>query len=163
MANLLKLGLFLLIISPAVAQTNVQGGNVIFSSEFINIAYAPKDVLQKMLLSVKKFSSGKEGIEFSFVIRPVKEMPEVNPDSIILTSADFKILAIHRPVFDSTYALMNLDLSYNSVHWLEDGDIGFLKEEMISDITIFVNRLPATIRLNKKTQKQLRDIMRTNL
>ncbi len=137
------------------AQTNINNGNVVFSTNLTAFSYTPETVISKAFYSIKKFVNGKEGIEFSFLIKPVKDMPKVNLDSIILTSADFKILAIHKPVFDTTYSLMDITLSYNTVHSLDDAAIKFLKEEMISDITLYIDDSPVTIRLNKKSQSKL--------
>jgi len=137
------------------AQTNINNGNVVFSTDLTAISYEPETIISKSFYSIKKFVNGKEGIEFSFLIKPVKDMPKVNLDSIILTSVGFKILSIHQPVFDTTYSLMDITLSYNTVHSLDDTAIKFLKEEMISDITLFIDNSPVTIRLNKKSQSKL--------
>jgi hypothetical protein len=137
------------------AQTNINKGNIVFSTDLTAISYAPETIISKSFYSMKKFVNGKEGIEFSFLIKPVKDMPQVNLDSIILTSSDFKILAIHKPIFDTTYSLMDITLSYNTVHSLDDLAIRFLKEEMISDITLYIDNSPVTIRLNKKSQMKL--------
>ena len=147
--------LFIFSTTHLSAQTNVNNGNVVFSTNLTAVSFEPETVISKVFYSIKKFVNGKEGIEFSFLIKPVKDMPKVNLDSIILTSADFKILAIHKAVFDTTYSLMDITLSYNTVHSLDDAAIKFLKEEMISDITLYIDDSPVTIRLTKKSQSKL--------
>jgi hypothetical protein len=163
MKNFITAAIFILSAFQLKAQINIEDDNTILSSELTAINYMPKDVILKMFYSVKKFGTGKQGIEFSFIIKPKKDMPKVNLDSIILRSIDYKILPIHKTYFDTTYSLMDISLSYNTVHLLDDAAIKFLKEEMISDITIFVDHSPITIRIDKKSQKKMNQIMKSNL
>jgi hypothetical protein len=157
---------FIIIIFATIrlsAQTNIKDASIVFSTELTNIMSEPTSTVLKTSYSIKKFLNGKQGIEFSFLIRPQKDMPQVNLDSIILSSSDYKILAVHKPYFDTSYALMDMNMSYSTVHWLDETAVRFLQDEMISEIILFVDKSPITIRLNKKSQKKLNADAKLNL
>ncbi|HLK29998.1 MAG TPA: hypothetical protein VKT28_15565 [Puia sp.] len=162
MKNFVLIGLFFFLVKHTFAQTNIKDANIVFTTPLTNFQYSPTNTILRIDYSIKKFVNGKQGIQFSFLVKPEKDMPQVNLDSIILTSTDYKILALHKSYFDTSYAFADLNLSFTTIHWVDEAAINFLKKEMISDITIFLDHSPVTIRLNKKSQKKLNEDAKLN-
>ena len=152
----LALVFIFLLIGNLQSQVNIKDNNIVYSSELKNLGFEPASPIIKLSYSVKKFVTGRDGIQFSVLVSPEKNMPIVNMDSILFTSTDYKFLTINKPYSDTTDYLINMNISYNAVHLLDDNAIKFLQNESVLEITFFVNQKAIPIKLNKKSQADLK-------
>jgi len=144
------------------SQTNIKNSNIVYTSPFEHLAFTPIEQIVKIDYSSKKWVDGKQGLQFSFLLSPEKEMPILNMDSIFLTSTDFHTLILNKKMMDTTEYFIDLKIAYNGIYRLEDNDVKFLKEMSIEQVTVFINKTPIVLKLTKKTQKEFNQFFRTN-
>lgn len=149
-----------ILITVNVYSQSQSNGSILLLSE-TDIYYTPKKQFANISLSFVRFEDDKHGVQFVLTTKHRRNQPSIRTDSILLHSGS-KILAINKLYSDTIYWKENGSLCLTSTYLLNQKEMEFLKEGLITKMIFMVDEHPAKIKISTRSQQRVKEIASCN-
>ncbi len=149
--------------TPGFSQDEEKDTAPIFTSDPIKLSFSPHGLLSTISLATSRISDSEKAMVISISAKRREKTPRFRPDSIILMTADDKMIFLYHPYKDSVYFLNDGGLAFTSFQRIDKREIEILKEEIITAIVLIIDNQDVLIKISNGSARKFKQVINLTL